>query len=287
MEGIGLALGGGAVRGVAHLGVIDVLTEAKIPIAAVSGTSVGALVAAVYATQPAWPGAKALAQQIDDCSLNPVKRVHRPASERRKLYNHLLRLLGLQKALLRAAFTKGAFSGRGLDAFIESILGDLTFSDTHLPLFIATTDIDTGDYVNLTHGSLTKAVRASSAIPGIFPPVHLGGRRLIDGAAVRLVPVDVLRSHARLVVGVDVSDATISWRPERAYTIAWQAAHISVRHLRQHEARLADVMICANSPKPVLGFDFTRIEELITLGRQAAQQALPQIQARLTLAKAS
>ena len=281
MEGIGLALGGGAVRGVAHLGVIDVLTEAKIPITAISGTSVGALVAAVYATQPIWPGAEAIAQQIDDCSLNPVKRLHSSHSERHQTHNRLLQLLSLQKALLRAAFSKGAFSGRGLDTFIANILGDLQFSDTHLPLFIAATDIDTGDYVNLTQGPLVKAVRASSAIPGIFPPVTLAGRRLVDGATVRLVPVDILRSHARLVVGVDVSDANIARRPERAYTIAWQAAHISIRHLRQHEARLADVMICANSPEPVLGFDFTRMEELIDLGRRAALQALPQIQTKL------
>ena len=279
-QGLSLALGGGAVRGVAHLGVLDVLVEEGLPIVAVSGTSVGALVAAVFATRQPWPGSKALAEQINSCSLNPITQLQLPPKGGSPAAR-LRRWLAVARAAFQGGFGEAVFSGRGLEDFIRDLLGDLDFQDSHLPLMMAATDIDSGDCVILRDGPLYKAVRASSAIPGIFPPVPWRGRRLVDGASARLIPVEVLRPYASLVIGVDVSDASISLHPRKAYTIAWQASHISIRHLRNYALHQADAVICANSLKPVLGFDFTRMTELIDIGRRAAHQALPTIRTLL------
>lgn len=281
IQGIGLALGGGAVRGVAHLGVLDVLINAGIPIAAISGTSVGALVAAVYATQDNWLGAETLAQQINHCALEQVKKVQLPLKENATWLERLLRLTSLQKTLIRALTTSSAFTGKGLDKLINDLLQNKTFQDARLPLFIAATDISCQEGVVLKKGSLAKAVRASAAIPGVFPPIEWEGKRLVDGAVTSVIPIEALKPHADIIVGVDVSDAIVEKNPKQAVTIAWQASHLSMRQLRKHESRLADVMICANAKEAILAFDFSKVDELIALGKRAAQNALPEIVRKL------
>ncbi len=174
-----LVLGGGAARGWAHLGVIRALTEKKISIDFVAGTSIGALVGAVYA-----------AGNIDSFRADVLKIDWK-------------RVLGY----LDFVFPKsGLIDGRKINAFIRTHVSASRFEDLPLPFCSVATDMFTGREIVQCKGDLIQAVRASIAIPGIFTPVEQGELFLIDGGLVNPVPVSVAREHgADLVIAVDLN----------------------------------------------------------------------------------
>lgn len=174
-----LVLGGGAARGWAHLGVIRALTEKKISIDFVAGTSIGALVGAVYA-----------AGNIDSFQADVLKIDWK-------------RVLGY----LDFVFPKsGLIDGRKINAFIRTHVSASRFEDLPLPFCSVATDMCTGREIVQCKGDLIQAVRASIAIPGIFTPVEQGELFLIDGGLVNPVPVSVAREHgADLVIAVDLN----------------------------------------------------------------------------------
>jgi NTE family protein len=176
---IGYALGGGAARGLSHIGVLKVLHEHGISPDIITGTSIGALIGALYAG-----------------GLDP---------------NDIERLaLGLdwKKLLYLADMTlplNGLLQGKRVVSLLKSIMGDTTFSKLRCAFACVTTDIISGEQVVLTDGLLIEAVRASISIPGIFTPVAIGGRYLVDGGLVNTVPVSVCREMgAQYVIGVNV-----------------------------------------------------------------------------------
>jgi NTE family protein len=177
---IGIALGSGGIRGWAHAGVFDVLAKENIPVDFVSGASAGALAGALYlAGMPATDmvDLPAVAFQVSIAGL----RTYRPS---------------LQAIL----------SGRPFAEYLRMKLGrDSRIEDLPKPLVISTTDLDTREAVHLTKGPLPESIVASASVNGVFPPVHLDGRRLVDGGASDAVPVQVLRDlGADIVVAVNV-----------------------------------------------------------------------------------
>jgi len=178
---IGLALGSGSARGMAHIGVIQVLQQYQIPIHFIAGTSIGAVVGSVYAT-----GISVGEMEEIICSMKNINF-----------------LTFLNPAIPSSGFINGS---RGVD-FLERIaLRDKKFSDLKIPFAAVATDIKTGTKVILNHGSVIKAVRASFAIPGIFTPVRYQEYFLVDGGLVDPVPVDVTRGMgADLVIAVSLS----------------------------------------------------------------------------------
>jgi len=176
---IGYALGGGAARGFSHIGVLKVLEEHNIFPDIIAGSSIGALIGALYAS-----GAK-----VSDI-------------EQFALRLDLKRLVFLADLTIP---TSGLIGGRRVVSLLKSILGDLTFSQLRYDFACVATDINTGEQVVLRDGSLLEAVRASISIPGIFTPVRIGGRYLVDGGLVNEVPVSVCREMgAGYVIGVNV-----------------------------------------------------------------------------------
>jgi predicted acylesterase/phospholipase RssA len=176
---IGYALGGGAARGFSHIGVLKVLEEHNIFPDIIAGSSIGALIGALYAS-----GAK-----VSDI-------------EQFALRLDLKRLVFLADLTIP---TSGLIGGRRIVSLLKSILGDLTFSQLRCDFACVATDINTGEQVVLRDGSLLEAVRASISIPGIFTPVRIGGRYLVDGGLVNEVPVSVCREMgAEYVIGVNV-----------------------------------------------------------------------------------
>jgi NTE family protein len=178
---LGLALGGGGVRGLAHIGILAVFEKEGIRPSMMAGTSMGGLIAAAYAV-----------------GLSP-EALTREVSE----FTHLRRLLTLVDL---TPARRGLLQGERIRSMLIDKLGkNTTFADLPLPLGLVAVDIDSGEEVVLTRGSLVEAVLATCAVPGIFPPVRWGERFLADGGILNNVPADVARRlGAEVVVAVDV-----------------------------------------------------------------------------------
>src|ERR1035438_1761242 len=174
--GIGLALGGGFARGFAHLGVLQVLEQNHIPIACIAGTSVGSILGAAYASGAPLARIMATCRTLkfrDICSWRPSR-------------------LGLA-------------SNHRLGDLIARVFDSQQFEDLLIPMAVVATDLNTGEPVVLTHGTLVDAIRASCAFPGLFEPVKIGTRCLADGGLVAPVPTLAARKlGAEFVLGVSV-----------------------------------------------------------------------------------
>lgn len=174
---LGLALGSGAARGLAHIGVLKVLDEARIPVHAIAGTSIGAFIGALYAAGVPVQRMEAVARELD--------------------WRNLARLLNLTVP------TSGLIDGNKLVAFMAGLLPVHSFEALRIPLAVTATDIETGEPLIIRKGDLLKALRAALAFPGIFPPVLFNDRFLVDGGLCNPVPADVARHlGADRVIGV-------------------------------------------------------------------------------------
>jgi len=256
---IGLALGGGAARGFAHIGVIQVLEENGIQPDLVVGTSAGSLVAALYASGK---GGTSLAQLAD----------------------------GMDETV----FTDWSFPGRGLlrgealAKYVRDNTAGRTIEQMHLPLGIVATDLDSGQAILFQRGDPGTAVRASSAVPAVFLPVRIGLREYVDGGLVSPVPVRFARQMgAELIIAVDISAAPEGNATGDPMRMLLQTFAIMGRSINSFELREADVVLRPKLPG-VSGADFTARKRAIQAGRDAALAALPQLRAKIAaLSKAA
>ncbi len=248
---IGVALGGGFARGIAHLGVLRVLEEENIPVDYLTGTSAGALLAISYA------------------SGHTIPEIERQAKATRfkDFGNWKLSRLGLA-------------SHQRLEHYPRKFLGVSTFADLKIPLAIAATDLATGKAVYFSHGQLGPALRASCAYPGMFVPVEIDGRILVDGFLAAPVPVDAARSMGSDIVIAVFLEAANSRKPTSIVDVIGLSFAILQRHADLEWRRAADIII-EPVVKDFLGDDFDRTAELIAAGEMAARAALPQIRAAI------
>ena len=250
---IGLALGGGAARGFAHIGVIQVLEEHGIQPALVAGTSAGSLVAALYAAGKSGAELGGLAQTMDE-----------------------------------SALTDWAFPGRGLirgealARYVRSQTGGLAIEQMKRPLGIVATDLADGQAVLFRRGDVGMAVRASSAVPAVFQPVSIQGREYVDGGLVAPVPVRFARQMgAELVIAVDISQPPEGNATGDAMRMLLQTFAIMGRSINRYELEAADVVL-RPSLAGMSGADFTGRRKAIVAGREAALAMLPALRQRIT-----
>ena len=178
---VGLALGSGAARGFAHIGIIKALKEKKVSIDMIAGSSMGALVGACYARGGEITDLEEIVLKID--------------------WKQLIRLADPNLVLL----LKGIVHGKKVKELLKALIGDIDFKDLKIPLTVVTTDVNTGEEVAIKTGSVVDAVRASISIPAIFMPVKLNDRFLIDGGIVNPVPVSVVKNMgAAFVIACNV-----------------------------------------------------------------------------------
>jgi NTE family protein len=188
---LGLALGSGAARGLAHIGVLKVLEEASIPVDIIAGTSMGAFIGAMYAAGV------------------PVTEMEKAALE-----IDWFRVARLLEPVLP---TSGLTDGKKLVAFMAALLPARDFKDLRQALAVTATDINTGEAIIIKQGDLLEALRASLAFPGIFSPVRFGTRFLVDGGLCRPIPTDVARSlGAKKIIGVCTIPAVVKQVPAKA-----------------------------------------------------------------------
>jgi NTE family protein len=263
---IGIALGSGAARGLAHLGVLGVLDAAGIPIDCLSGSSIGGIVALAYALSGSADGAYHLVRSAIGS-------------------NELIRDLSI---LPRSAL----FRGRKVRRSAERFSGGKHFSDLTRPALAVAADLITGELVVLDRGLLAPAFVATAAIPGVLPPVHSDERWLVDGALVSRVPVDLLgqyRCGLRIAVNTntEVSEEGPSVHAElrRAMTRPFGLTRVILRSWEllgvlqgAAETQAADIVINAGT-KQHSGYDFDAIDSFISAGRAAAERNLPDIRA--------
>ena len=194
LETIGLALGGGAARGLAHVLMLEALDEMGLKPVAMAGTSMGAIVGASYAAGLSAAEIRAHFEQLFDSRSGPFKRLQeRWPGSLFKLWNPLTPALVDGEALFQIMLPDGVPE---------------TFEQLKVPLSIVATDFYSQDQVVLTSGRLIPAVAASSALPALITPVEIDGRVLIDGGYVNPTPFDLLRAKAAITIGVDVTGAT-------------------------------------------------------------------------------
>ncbi len=193
---IALALGGGGARGLAHILVLEVLDELDLKPRMIAGTSIGALIGAGYALGLPGYRLRAIMQEALGNRFDLVRQLFASRSEP---VQHLLRLLPVRKSLLDP------------ETLIQRLVPELdgrTFADLAIPLKVVATDLAAHETVVIEHGSLTRAVAASIAIPLVFSPVQEGPRLLVDGGLVNPLPFDLLDGTADITIAIDVSGAS-------------------------------------------------------------------------------
>jgi NTE family protein len=253
---IGLALGGGAARGFAHVGVIKALEAANIPVDIVTGTSAGSMVAVLYAS-----GMNAAALQKASSSMDEST-----------LADWTLSLRGVIKGEALQKYVNTQVGGRGLDKLSK-------------PVGVVATDFESGGATVFVKGDAGMAVRASASIPGVFSPTHILGRTYVDGGLVSPVPAKAAKDMgADMVIAIDIS-ARPGKPPEGLAATLNQTVSIMGQNLRNEELKLyADVVIHPNLDH-VAGTDFKSRSISISEGELATQQVLPQIKAAIAAAK--
>lgn len=295
----GLALSGGSLRGAAHIGVLSVLEENNLRPDFISGTSAGSLVAALYALGFSAQQMKEIlgdlsAKKLYDLNLGGMTVIN-------LLINGVLWLFKAPPQYYRSMPT-GILKGVKLTNWISEITMQRRFYDTHIPLAVMATDIDTGEAVcyytpglNLDRGkfskkltiqedvNLTLALRASTAIPGIFTPVGINGRMLVDGGVVDNLPSEVLRAMgANRVLGVNLGySGQQQKRLDNAASIAAQAIDIMAREITTLRGVGAADFVLNPKIYDVGLTDFDKILECVERGEEAARKHLPEIKALL------
>lgn len=251
--GIGLALGGGFARGYAHLGVLQVLEEENVPIACVSGSSIGSILGAAYAS------GLPLARIIDKCREIRFRDFGRWRVSR-----------------------FGLASNDRLGALVHRFFDSRQFEDLSIPTAIVATDLDTGDPVLFRQGGLAEPIRASCAFPGLFEPIQIGTRYLADGGLVAPVPTRAARElGAEIVVGISVGlhDGRRG-APTNIFQVVSRAVSAAQKHQLESWERQADLVL-RPAVQTLAWDDFERIDEAIEAGAAAARCALPRLLALL------
>ena len=247
---LGLALGGGAARGFAHVGVIQVLEEAGIQPHLVVGTSAGSLVAALYASGKNSAQLRRVAETMEEAEITDW---------------------------MMPILNRGALRGEALARYVNTQVGGRLIEQMKRPLGIVATDLHNGEPMLFQRGNTGSAVRASSAVPAVFQPVKIGTREYVDGGLVSPVPVRQAREMgANVVIAVDISTDPEGSPASDTFQILMQTFNIMGKSLNTILLKDADVVV-----KPALmgvkSADFAARRKSIEAGREAMLKALPKL----------
>lgn len=283
---IGLAMGGGAARGLSHIGVLEAFEECGLPIDVIAGTSMGAIVGAMYATEPnaaavkrrftAFLASEAFKESRFDYLIEESN--HNKAGFFGRLSRFARKSVFYTLLMTRNSFIHQETSRQNFALLID----DIDLAETRLPFCTIALDLVRGEEFIFKEGALRQAVAASCAIPGLLPPVELDGRYLVDGGWIDAVPVAAARHlGAEVVIGVDVySDLDPFEQPESALEVAARAEAVTRWTLTNRLGQQADCLLTPEAGSNHWA-DFSQFEEAIASGRAEVYQNLDTLQ-RLT-----
>jgi NTE family protein len=241
---IGLALGSGGAKGLAHIGVLQVLLRERVPLDMIAGSSIGAIVGAAYAAGADFDILEKLARTINQSLFVDVTIPRRGLLEGNKILE-LIRLLTHNK----------------------------DFSQLKVPLAVVATDLENGEKVVFRKGNVADAVRASMSVPGVFNPVRLNGRLLVDGAVSESVPILTLKEMgADFIIGVDVRTPG-KVRVKNIYEVIMQSIDILEDRACRPSLEMADILIIPETSH-ISSADFNKADECINEGRRAAMEKM-------------
>lgn len=246
---VGLALGGGAARGIAHIGVLKVFAENEIAVDCVAGTSVGSIIGALVCSGMGW-------QEILDVT----------------------RTIGWRELVQPTLSGMGLVETRRLEEYVEKLTGDIDFTDLEIPFRAVAVDIATATKVVIDSGSVARAVRASASVPGIFEPVLEGDVALVDGGVINNLPVDQAREMgASHVIAVDLNaDRSPGGMPENLLDVTYRTFMVLLNNTSSAGREEADVLI-----QPDLSgipyYELDQIDRMVELGVEAAEAKLDAI----------
>ncbi len=251
---IGLALGGGAARGFAHVGVIQVLEEAGLHPQVVAGTSAGSLVAALYASGKTSQELRRVAETMEEAEITDW---------------------------MMPILNRGALRGEALARYVNTQVGGKSIEQMKIPLGIVATDLRSGEAVTFRRGNTGSAVRASSAVPAVFQPVRIGEREYVDGGLVSPVPVKQAREMgANFVIAVDISSDPEGNPAGDTFQILMQTFAIMGKSINTLALREAEFVV----RPPLSGVksaDFGARRRSIEAGRSVMLAMLPQLRSRI------
>ena len=286
---IGLALGGGGARGIAHIGVLKVLEKNGIKPDFVTGTSMGAIIGAMYCAGLSTDEMeKKVARFILTDIYKELKFDKMASDESKNIFTEIFGKIK-EKTLFHLSGIKMAFlEKKSIDKMIEFFLPDIDFRDLKIPFACVAVDISQGKEVVFQKGPIWEAVSSSISIPGIMPPVKYEGGILVDGGAVQLVPVKVLKDYGcDFSIGVDVSaglSAVSGDELKSAFDIANRTSEIALSVLRQIQIKDVDFLI-KPEVQNIKWFEIKKSRECILAGETAALREIPQLKNKITAKK--
>ncbi len=273
---LGIALSGGGARGLAHIGVLRALEKANIQPAYLTGSSMGGVIAAGYASGLSSADLEQIA--LEYASTRKLLRLADPTLPRR-----------------------GIFQGERLRGFFEQHLQGCTFADLHIPLTLVTVDLNSGQEVYLREGSVAEAVRATVSVPGLLAPVESNGQKLVDGGLLNNLPVDVVQSMgADVTLGVDVfttiegpsfwqelgKTRVLSQTIGELITVLGESLNLLIHQQSANKLQKSPPNFLIHPDIPVdvtVVTGYHRAAELISLGEEATTPVLPDLRASLKL----
>lgn len=279
---IGLALGGGGARGLAHIGVLKVLEEENIPVDLIVGTSIGALLGGAYASGITSDG---LVQKLDDYLNSPefqsstIKAIAAAYTrEEAGLKEKIKRFLKNRFFVVQALFKPGILSNEDFQPIIDYLVPDIQIEETQIRFRAVATDLISAERIVFSQGSLRQAVMASCAVPGALEPLREGEKLLADGGIICLVPCSVARKEgADIVIAVAVGRDIYSDEEFRTAVGVYRRANEIMGHkLKEYELMDADIVI-----NPEVGdlhwSEFSQARKLVEEGERAARENLNDI----------
>ena len=275
-----IALGGGAARGLAHLGVLKVLEEAQVPIHMIAGTSLGAMMGGLYASRP---DASYWMEQVEQflhsyvsrkTRLEFIQKLEQPNNHSRGFFSDMAFLLR-KGYFWSVTATNSAFIGeKEYQNLIYPLIPDISIEEIKIPFSCVATDIRNGKRVRYSSGRLRTAVSASCALPGIFPPVVDDGMILVDGGWVERVPVlCAWDMGADIVIAVDVSSDVPIFEETSGLDIVLRADAVTRIYLNDILCRDADIVIHPNVGDTHWA-DFSNPKDLFKQGETAAREKI-------------
>ena len=249
---IGLALGSGGMRGIAHIGVLRVLENENIPLSLIAGSSIGSLIGALHAAG------------LDSATIFKLAKNLR----RRHWLDFIIPKMGL-------------ISGERTLEMLRLLTKRKHFDQLDIPLAVVATDINLGREVVLTEGEVAQAVRASISVPGVFVPYKLGEMLLVDGAVLNPTPIDVAhRLGADIVIAVDLVPQGAVANITNMFDVIIQSIDIMERELFKNRLPYCDVLVRPEVAH-ISPSDFDSVDECVALGEQAMIAAMPEVRRML------
>lgn len=284
---LGLALGGGGARGLAHVGFVRTVLRAGIPVGVLTGTSMGAIVAVAFALGD--PEKSGIIQRIEEGKLlgePPIPPAY--AGQRESLWVRLRRMVMTERLVTSNLLGWGPPLVGEVMPLLRELTRGRNLEDAPVRVGVVATDIERGERVVITRGNAALAAMASAALPMVFPPVRMGRWLLVDGGFVELVPVLAARElGADIVVAVDVGVEQAPTPVRNGLEALVRAASICTRHHTELILARADLVVRPRFAQPVDTLDFSRARVAIEAGVRAAREALDDIRRLMAKAAAS